>query len=118
MSTRRTGWSSRMPRRRVAVSESGLQSREDLERLSAAGYSRVPDWRAFHDRPVAGGGDSAADSGRNGPEDLRHHPAGEDARHAVEHGATALGFVFWPKSPRYVAPERAAAIDRARCRRS
>jgi phosphoribosylanthranilate isomerase len=33
-----------------------------------------------------------------------------DALHAVEHGANALGFVFWPQSPRYVAPERAAAI--------
>ncbi|MBI4266408.1 MAG: phosphoribosylanthranilate isomerase [Acidobacteria bacterium] len=33
-----------------------------------------------------------------------------DALWAVEHGATALGFVFWPRSPRYVAPERAAGI--------
>ncbi|MBI2186171.1 MAG: phosphoribosylanthranilate isomerase [Acidobacteria bacterium] len=33
-----------------------------------------------------------------------------DALHAVEHGATALGFVFWPKSPRRVAPDRAAEI--------
>jgi phosphoribosylanthranilate isomerase len=33
-----------------------------------------------------------------------------DARHAVQQGATALGFVFWPHSPRYVAPERAAEI--------
>jgi phosphoribosylanthranilate isomerase len=33
-----------------------------------------------------------------------------DARHAVSEGATALGFVFWPHSPRYVAPERAAEI--------
>lgn len=33
-----------------------------------------------------------------------------DASHAAEHGATALGFVFWPKSPRYVSPDRAAAI--------
>lgn len=33
-----------------------------------------------------------------------------DARHAIEHGATALGFVFWPRSPRYIAPERAAEI--------
>jgi len=34
----------------------------------------------------------------------------EDAVHAIEHGATALGFVFWPRSPRYIAPERAAEI--------
>jgi phosphoribosylanthranilate isomerase len=33
-----------------------------------------------------------------------------DALHAVEQGATALGFVFWPHSPRYVTPERAAEI--------
>jgi phosphoribosylanthranilate isomerase len=33
-----------------------------------------------------------------------------DARHAVEQGATAIGFVFWRASPRYVTPERAAAI--------
>jgi phosphoribosylanthranilate isomerase len=35
-----------------------------------------------------------------------------DALHAVQHGATALGFVFWPGSPRCIAPERAAAIIR------
>ena len=34
----------------------------------------------------------------------------EDAEHAVEYGATALGFVFWPASPRYIPPEQAAAI--------
>ena len=33
-----------------------------------------------------------------------------DAQHAVQEGATALGFVFWPRSPRYVDPERAAEI--------
>jgi phosphoribosylanthranilate isomerase len=33
-----------------------------------------------------------------------------DALHAVEHGATALGFVFWPESPRCVTPARAAEI--------
>lgn len=34
----------------------------------------------------------------------------EDGRHALEHGATALGFVFWPGSPRQIAPGRAAEI--------
>ena len=34
----------------------------------------------------------------------------EDAAAAVEGGATAIGFNFWPRSPRYIAPEQAAAI--------
>lgn len=34
----------------------------------------------------------------------------EDARAAVNEGAGAIGFVFWPDSPRYVAPERAREI--------
>jgi phosphoribosylanthranilate isomerase len=34
----------------------------------------------------------------------------EDAEHAVANGATALGFVFWPRSPRYIAPDVAAPI--------
>jgi len=33
-----------------------------------------------------------------------------DAQHAVRNGATALGFVFWPRSPRYIEPEAAADI--------
>lgn len=33
-----------------------------------------------------------------------------DALHAVQHGASALGFVFWPHSPRVVTPERAREI--------
>lgn len=36
-----------------------------------------------------------------------------DALHAVKHGATGIGFVFWPKSPRCVAVDRAADIVRA-----
>ncbi|MEO8257356.1 MAG: phosphoribosylanthranilate isomerase [Acidobacteriota bacterium] len=34
----------------------------------------------------------------------------EDARFAVACGATALGFVFWPDSPRAIDPARARAI--------
>jgi len=33
-----------------------------------------------------------------------------DALHAVEQGATAIGFVLWPRSPRAVTVERAAEI--------
>jgi phosphoribosylanthranilate isomerase len=34
----------------------------------------------------------------------------EDVDVAVRHGATALGFVFWPQSPRAVTPDEAAAL--------
>ena len=34
----------------------------------------------------------------------------EDALHAVTHGATALGFVFWPRSPRRIDPDAVAEI--------
>jgi len=36
-----------------------------------------------------------------------------DALHAVEQGATAIGFVLWPESPRAVSVERAAEIIKA-----
>jgi phosphoribosylanthranilate isomerase len=36
----------------------------------------------------------------------------EDALAAAEHGADAVGFVFYEPSPRYVTPARAAAIAR------
>jgi len=34
----------------------------------------------------------------------------EDAQRAVECGANALGFIFWPTSPRFIDPFRARAI--------
>lgn len=36
----------------------------------------------------------------------------EDAEAAVAAGATAIGFIFYPKSPRYVTPETAAELGR------
>jgi phosphoribosylanthranilate isomerase len=36
----------------------------------------------------------------------------EDAEFAIECGAQALGFVFWPDSPRFIGPDRARAIVR------
>jgi phosphoribosylanthranilate isomerase len=36
-----------------------------------------------------------------------------DALHAVHEGATAIGFVFWKGSPRYIEPERAGEIAAA-----
>jgi phosphoribosylanthranilate isomerase len=37
----------------------------------------------------------------------------DDAQAAVEAGAAAIGFVFWPASPRFVDPYRARAIARS-----
>jgi len=34
----------------------------------------------------------------------------EDANAVADAGASAIGFVFYPKSPRYIAPERAAEL--------
>jgi phosphoribosylanthranilate isomerase len=36
----------------------------------------------------------------------------DDARAAIDCGANALGFVFWPESPRFIEPDRARAIVR------
>ena len=36
---------------------------------------------------------------------------------AIAGGATAIGFNFYPRSPRYIAPERAAAISTPGVRR-
>jgi phosphoribosylanthranilate isomerase len=37
----------------------------------------------------------------------------EDATAAIDYGANAIGFNFYPPSPRYLAPERAAEIPTA-----
>ena len=37
----------------------------------------------------------------------------QDARAAIEHGASAIGFIFWPSSPRFIDPFRARTIVRA-----
>ena len=43
-------------------------------------------------------------------EDLRHHAAGGCARRRWPPAPSALGFVFWPGSPRFIDPYRARAI--------
>jgi phosphoribosylanthranilate isomerase len=37
----------------------------------------------------------------------------QDAEAAIDHGASAVGFVFWPSSPRFIDPYRARKIARA-----
>jgi len=37
----------------------------------------------------------------------------QDAQAAIDHGASAIGFIFWPGSPRFVDPYRARKIAKA-----
>jgi phosphoribosylanthranilate isomerase len=37
----------------------------------------------------------------------------QDAEAAVRHGASAIGFIFWPGSPRFIDPYRARRIAKA-----
>ncbi len=37
----------------------------------------------------------------------------QDAEAAVDHGASAIGFIFWPGSPRFIDPYRARRIAKA-----
>lgn len=37
----------------------------------------------------------------------------QDAEAAIDHGASAIGFIFWPSSPRFIDPYRARKIAHA-----
>ncbi|HEX7797061.1 MAG TPA: phosphoribosylanthranilate isomerase [Vicinamibacterales bacterium] len=37
----------------------------------------------------------------------------QDAEAAIDHGASAIGFIFWPSSPRFIDPYRARQIAKA-----
>jgi phosphoribosylanthranilate isomerase len=37
----------------------------------------------------------------------------QDAAAAIDHGASAIGFIFWPSSPRFIDPYRARKIAKA-----
>jgi indole-3-glycerol phosphate synthase/phosphoribosylanthranilate isomerase len=106
-----------MPAGAIRVSESGIHSAGDIARLCAAGFTAF----LVGEHLMQPGDPSAA---------LRKLLAGrivkgamilkicgitnqEDAVAASAAGATALGFNFYPPSPRYISPERAAGIATA-----
>lgn len=102
------------PAEAILISESGLTSGEDLRQLRARGY------RGFLiGEHLMRAGDPAAvlqslirDANRNAPvlvkicgiTNLR------DAHVCVDAGADILGFNFYSRSPRYIAPEKARRI--------
>ena len=113
----------RMPLNVVGVSESGLQTRADLERLAAAGYNAFLIGERFMTaadpakaiQELKWGRESFYETRKMTPDPI-FKICGitrlEDALHAVGQGATAIGFVFWSTSPRQVSREIAAAIVR------
>ena len=99
-----------MPADVVAVSESGLRTAADIMRLQgAAATARFLIGERFM---------THRESGRSSSRLLTRAmfvkvcgiTRMEDAAAAVDAGARALGFVFWPDSPRFVDPYRARAI--------
>jgi phosphoribosylanthranilate isomerase len=110
-----------VPRGTVLVAESGVRDRADVERVSAIGADAALVGEALVRAEDPGaqvrhllGREPAADRSRVKICGLTNL---EDAVCAAEAGADLLGFVFYPKSPRFVQPERVAGISRAIRRR-
>ena len=94
-----------MPRDVIAVSESGLKTRADLDRLRAGRATRVSDRRAVHDRRPIRAQALAALLGSGAAAAMIVKICGITRREDAEAGrralgATRIGFVFWPGSPR------------------
>ena len=98
----------------IAVAESGLKTSGDLLALASAGYDAFLDRRTVHGDGRSGAGACGLAEGRRTVNKLFVKICGitraQDAELAAGLGASALGFVFWPNSPRYVSAEAAKAI--------
>ena len=106
----------------IAVAESGLKGPGEIRRLRDAGFDAflVGEHLMLADDPGAAleqlledsavpRSTSARGSGRVAIK-ICGITTADDARLAVAAGADAIGFVFWPKSPRAVTPATARAI--------
>src|SRR6185436_13894322 len=81
--------------------------------VAAAWLPRLPYRRAADDGAASGPGIARAAGGRAMFVKICGITRREDADAAVSAGADALGFIFWPDSPRHIDPYRARAIAAA-----
>ena len=99
----------------IAVAESGLKTSGDLLELASAGYDAFLIGERFMatDDPGQALADLLKDARTVNKLFVKicGITRSQDAELAAGLGASALGFVFWPDSPRYVSAETAKAID-------
>jgi len=112
----------KIPDDTIAVAESGLRGAGEIRRLRDAGFDAflVGEHLMLADDPGAaleqllGGCAVPRSSAGRGSGRVAVKVCGitsaEDARAAVAAGADAVGFVFWPRSPRAVDPDKARMI--------
>ena len=99
----------RIPANVVKVSESGIHARADVARLTRGGFSSFPGRRTPDE---VGRSCGVAPGAAFVMVKVCGITRREDAEAAVAAGASAIGFIFYPKSPRYVTPEIAAELGR------
>ncbi|HUG52634.1 MAG TPA: indole-3-glycerol phosphate synthase TrpC [Vicinamibacteria bacterium] len=115
-----------IPEHVIAVAESGLKGPGEIRRLRDAGFDAflvgehlmlAPDPVVALERLLEASAVPRSATAPRGPGRVAVKVCGitslDDARTAVEAGADAVGFVFWPKSPRAVDPDTARAIAAA-----
>ena len=96
-----------MPPGALLVSESGIHDAADIVRLRAAGYHAflVGEHLMKSGDPAAALRDAGGRMISNAILKVCGITNQPDADAAIAAGATAIGFNFYPKSPRYIAPE-------------
>ncbi len=100
----------RLPAGIVAVSESGLRTRQEMLCAATRRLPRLPDRRAIHDRPRPGR------RAARGPVPVMTAikfcglTREQDVAAAAGAGATMMGFVLWSGSPRGVDVARARTL--------